>query len=85
MPFVWLGVVLIVLKGLEVGPLAEWSWWWVLAPLAVAILWFEVIQPLLGLDHKKKIEDEYAKMRKERVAANFAGPGGKRGKPARAK
>ncbi len=35
-----LGVVLILLKYLEVGPVANWSWWWVLAPFAVAAAWW---------------------------------------------
>ena len=26
-------LVFLVLKLLEVGPVAEWSWWWVTAPL----------------------------------------------------
>ena len=28
-----LGITLILLKYLEVGPVANWSWWWVLSPL----------------------------------------------------
>jgi len=75
MPFVWIGALLIVLKWLEVGPLAQWSWWWILLPLALAFAWFELIEPLFGLDRRRKVEDEYARMRKERIEANFR-PGG---------
>lgn len=72
MLFVWTGALLIVLKWLEVGPLADVSWWWILAPLAIAFAWFEMIEPLFGLDRRKTVEDRYAKLRKERVDAQFA-------------
>ncbi len=35
-----LGVVLMVLKYLDVSPVAEWSWWWVLSPFPLASLWW---------------------------------------------
>jgi small Trp-rich protein len=35
-----LGLVLALLKFLEIGPLADWSWWWVLSPFAIAALWW---------------------------------------------
>ena len=35
-----LGVFLILLKYLEIGPVATWSWWWVLSPLGVAVAWW---------------------------------------------
>lgn len=34
------GVVLLLLKYLAVGPVAEWSWLVVLSPFAVAVLWW---------------------------------------------
>ena len=40
MYFLVLGVVLLLLKYLEVGPVAHWSWWVVLAPFALAALWW---------------------------------------------
>ena len=30
-----LGLVLALLKYLEIGPVAAWSWWWVLSPFAI--------------------------------------------------
>jgi len=54
MPFVWMGALLIVLKGLDVGPFGQWSWWWILLPLALAFAWFELIEPLFGLDRRKR-------------------------------
>jgi len=35
-----LGLLLIALKYLEIGPVATWSWWWVLSPLAVTAVWW---------------------------------------------
>ena len=35
-----LGILLILLKYLSVGPVAAWSWWWVLSPFAVALAWW---------------------------------------------
>lgn len=34
------GIVLVLLKYLEIGPVAIWSWWWVLVPFALASLWW---------------------------------------------
>ncbi len=72
MSFVWIGALLIVLKWLGVGPLAQWSWWWVLAPLALAFAWFELFEPLFKLDRRRRVDDEQARLRRERVAARFA-------------
>lgn len=35
-----LGLLLILLKYLEVDPVAQWSWWWVLSPFAVTAVWW---------------------------------------------
>lgn len=35
-----LGVLLILLKFLEIGPVATWSWWWVLSPFSLAAAWW---------------------------------------------
>jgi small Trp-rich protein len=35
-----IGLVLMVLKVMEIGPVAAWEWWWVLSPLALAVLWW---------------------------------------------
>lgn len=37
---VGLGVILILLKYLSVDPVAQWAWWWVLSPFAVAFVWW---------------------------------------------
>ena len=40
MYFLVLGVLLGLLKLLDIGPPAAWSWWLVLAPFALAIAWW---------------------------------------------
>ena len=35
-----LGIALSLLKYLDVAPVAQWSWWWVLTPFALTILWW---------------------------------------------
>ena len=35
-----LGILLVLLKYLEVGPVANWSWWVVLTPFAVTAIWW---------------------------------------------
>lgn len=35
-----LGILLTLLKYLEIGPVADWSWWWVLSPYAAAAAWW---------------------------------------------
>ena len=40
MYFLILGVMLLLLKYLEIGPVAAWSWTVVLAPFGLAVLWW---------------------------------------------
>jgi small Trp-rich protein len=40
MYLVILGVVLLLMKVVDFGPVAAWSWWIVLAPFAVAVAWW---------------------------------------------
>jgi small Trp-rich protein len=41
MALVILGVVLLALKLLGLGPIAGWSWWWVVLPFALAALYWQ--------------------------------------------
>jgi small Trp-rich protein len=66
MPLVWIGAVLVLLKFFEVGPFAQVAWYWILVPLGLALLFFEVIEPMFGLD-KKKTHDEIEKAKQERL------------------
>lgn len=40
MYFLGLGLILLALKYLELGPVATWSWTVVLAPFALAAIWW---------------------------------------------
>jgi len=40
MYFLSAGLVLLLLKYLEVGPVAGWSWWVVLSPFVLAVFWW---------------------------------------------
>ncbi len=71
MPFVWIGVLLIVLKWFDIEPVVGWSWWSILAPLAIAFAWFEFLEPLLGFDKRRKVDDAYAHMREARIQRQF--------------
>ena len=35
-----IGIVLLAMKYLEIGPVALWSWWAVLSPFALAVVWW---------------------------------------------
>jgi small Trp-rich protein len=63
MPLIIVGVILLLLKILDIGPVGMWSWLWVLSPFAAAFVWWEVICPLIGWDKKqaeKKMKDDMA-------------------------
>ena len=75
MVMVWLGTALILMKWLEVGPVATWSWWWVLAPLAVAFVWFEGLEKVFGRDRRVVEMAEFEQRARERVAQTFKAPG----------
>jgi len=70
MPLIILIAVLVVLRFFEVWKFAELSWWWIIALMAAAFVWFEFIEKMLGLD-KKKQHDNDSKRRKERVKQSF--------------
>ncbi len=40
MYFLGLGLILLAMKYLELGPVAAWPWWWVLVPFALAVVWW---------------------------------------------
>jgi small Trp-rich protein len=71
MPLVWIGGLLVLCRWLELGPFATLSWWWVLAPLGVALLWFEGLERVFGRDRRQVDAIEWEKRRKDRVASLF--------------
>ena len=60
MYFLILGVILLSLKYLEIGPVAAWSWWTVLAPFGLAVLWWAWAD-WSGYTKRKAMEKEDAK------------------------
>ena len=72
MYLVWLGTALVVLKWLEVEPVGSLSWWWVLAPLAVAFAWFEGLEKLFGRDRRQVEMADFEKQARERLRAAAA-------------
>jgi len=70
---VWTGVILLILKILEIGPVAQWSWLWIIAPFIVALLWFEAFESMLGMDKRKKRKDQDKEAEKaQRIREGFA-------------
>jgi small Trp-rich protein len=55
-----LGVILLALKYLEIGPVAAWSWWWVLSPFGLAVVWWAWAD-WSGYTKRKVVERENAR------------------------
>jgi small Trp-rich protein len=54
------GIILLAMKYLEVGPVAMWSWWVVLAPFGLAALWWAWAD-YSGYTKRKAVERENAR------------------------
>lgn len=78
MYLVWIGAVALLLRWLEIGPFAGLSWWWVLAPLAAAIVWFEWLEGMFGFDRKQLEAADWEKRRKARIEAEWKPKGRRR-------
>jgi len=50
-----IGIILLALKYLEIGPVATWSWWVVLAPFGLAVAWWTWAD-MSGYTKKKAVE-----------------------------
>lgn len=61
-----LGVILLVMKFMEFGPVAEWSWLLVLAPFAGAVAWW-AFADATGYTKRKAMEAE-EKRKQDRIA-----------------
>lgn len=57
MLFLGLGIILLLMKYLEVGPVAGWSWWGVLSPFALAVVWWAWAD-MSGYTKRKAMERE---------------------------
>ncbi len=52
MAFVLLGLALLAMKFFELGPVAAWPWWTVLAPFGLAVAWW-AFADAAGLTQKR--------------------------------
>lgn len=71
MYFLGLGIVLLVLKFLEIGPVAAWSWWLVLAPFGLAVVWWAWADAS-GYTKRRAMEREEEKTQARRQRASAA-------------
>lgn len=62
MYFLVAGLVLLLLKYLQIGFVADWSWWWVLLPFALAVVWWTWADST-GYTKRKAMEKMEAKKR----------------------
>ncbi len=60
-----LGIVFLLMKYLEVEPVAAWSWWIVLAPFGLAVVWWAWADAS-GYTRRKAMERE-DKRRQDRI------------------
>ena len=61
MPLAIIFVIMLLMKLLDIDPVARWSWVWVLMPFFALMLWWNVITKMIGWDKKmaeKKMRDE---------------------------
>jgi len=70
MPIIIVIAALCLLRYFEVWRFAGLSWWWIVGLMALAFAWFEVFEPMLGLD-KRKAHDEDEKRRQDRIKKTF--------------
>jgi len=66
MYFLGIGCLLLILKVLELGPVARLSWWWVMLPFALAVVWWYWADAS-GYT-KRKASEDFDKKRDERRA-----------------
>ncbi len=69
MYLVVLGVLLLVMKLAEFGPLAQWSYWVVLAPFAGAVVWWSYADAS-GWTKRREI-DKMEERKRERRRKNL--------------
>ena len=81
MYFLGLGLILLALKSLGLGAVANWPWWLVLLPFVLAVLWWTWAD-WSGHTKKKTMERENRRrderIERNRVAMGTPKKGGKR-------
>ena len=61
-----IGFLLVLMKFMELGPVASWSWWIVLSPFMIILFWWEVVERIFKLREKREAS-QLAKEKKERA------------------
>lgn len=71
MAFVVIGVLLVVLRWAEIGPVAAWSWWWVVSPFGLALAWWAIADAtgFTQTQAMQKYEDRRAQRRRAQMEA----------------
>jgi len=77
---VWVGLVVLVLKGFGVLGFDSVSWWWISLPFVAAAIWFEVFERRLGFDRKKAF-DELDRAKQRRIKEALARDDARRRRP----
>lgn len=66
MYFLFIGIAALLMKYLEFGPVAAWSWWLVLSPFGMAVLWWAWADKY---GYTKRVEmDKMEKRKTDRIA-----------------
>ncbi len=60
MALLGLGILLLIMKYLEFGAVAEWSWWLVFTPFGLAVAWWSWAD-WSGYTKRKVVEKENAR------------------------
>ncbi|HYN58551.1 MAG TPA: TIGR04438 family Trp-rich protein [Rubrivivax sp.] len=71
MAFLVLGILLLALKLAEYGPVGAWSWWVVLAPFGLAVMWWGFADSI-GLTQRRamnKMEEKKVERRNRNLEA----------------
>lgn len=63
--FLGLGLILLIMKAMEIAPVAAWEWWVVMAPFGMAVAWWAWADAS-GYTKRKAMEREDAR-RKDRI------------------
>ncbi|MEX8498580.1 MAG: TIGR04438 family Trp-rich protein [Leptothrix ochracea] len=77
MLFVLISAILIVLKLLDIVPVALWPWWWILSPLGIAILWWSWSDKSGRTERKAMEEHESKRKARRKKSLQALGMGGR--------
>ena len=79
MYFLGLGLILLAMKYLEIGPVANWDWWFVLSPFALAVVWWAWADSTGWT--KRKVIQKQEQRKQKRIDKNKEAIGTKRRNP----